>query len=79
MDPVLTLRLLKMSMSGSLVYEKDFVDLSAIAKFLKISQKNCELIQEGFRFPKGKTRVLNKYLIKPVPPPAKNPFEVSFD
>jgi hypothetical protein len=73
------LRLLKMSMSGSLVYEKDFKDLAEIAKFLKTSQKNCELIQQGFRFPKGKTRVLNKYIIRDIPPPSKNPFEVSFD
>ena len=71
--------LLKMSMSGSLVYQKHFNDISEIAKFLKISQKNTELIQQGHRFPKGKTRVLNKYIIKVAPDPPKNPFLVSFE
>jgi hypothetical protein len=73
------LLLLKMSMSGSLVYQKEFKDIAEIAKFLKISQKNTELIQQGNRFPKGKTRVLNKYIIKVAPEPPKNPFIVSFE
>lgn len=73
------LLLLKMSMSGSLVYQKEFKDIAEIAKFLKISLKNTELIQKGHRFPKGKTRVLNKYIIKTAPEPPKNPFLVSFD
>ena len=73
------LLLLKMSMSGSLVYQKEFKDTIEIAKFLKISHKNTELIQKGHRFPKGKTRVLNKYIIKTAPEPSKNPFIVSFD
>jgi len=77
--PAPGLLLLKMSMSGSLVYQKEFKGLHEIAKFLKISQKNTELIQQGHRFPKGKTRVLNKYIIKVAPPPPKNPFIVSFD
>jgi hypothetical protein len=74
-----TLRLIKMSISGTILYERDFTDLQAIAKFLKISVKNAELIQQSHRFPKGKTRVLNKYIIRNTPPPPKNPFEVSFD
>jgi len=73
------LLLLKMSMSGSLVYQKEFKDLESISKFLKISLKNTELIQTGNKFPKGKTRVLNKYIIKVAPEPSKNPFTVSFD
>ena len=72
------LTLLKMSVSGSLVYEREFASLQEIAKFLKISVKNAELIQSGHKFPKGKTRVLNKYIIKKRNPPLKNPFEVSF-
>lgn len=79
MEPPSSLRLIKMSLSGSIVYEKDFPDIQAIAKHLKISVKNAQLIQEGHRFPKGKTRVLNKYIIRPTPPPPKNPFFVSFD
>ena len=74
-----TLRLRKMSISGTILYERDFTDLQAIAKFLKISVKNAELIQDSHRFPKGKTRVLNKYIIRKTPAPPKNPFEVSFD
>lgn len=74
-----TLTLLKMTVSGSLVYERQFASIQDIAKFLKISLKNAELIQSGHRFPKGKTRVLNKYIIRKTEEPSKNPFEVSFD
>jgi hypothetical protein len=77
--PAPGLLLLKMSMSGSLVYQKTFKDLQEISKFLKVSLKNTELIQKGHRFPKGKTRVLNKYIIKVAPEPPKNPFIVSFE
>jgi hypothetical protein len=76
--PVPGLLLLKMSMSGSLVYQRQFNNIGDIAKFLKVSQKNTELIQQGHRFPKGKTRVLNKYIIKVAPEPPENPFIVSF-
>lgn len=74
-----TLTLLKMTISGSLVYEREFASIQDIAKFLKISVKNAELIQSRHRFPKGKTRVLNKYIIRKTEEPSKNPFEVSFD
>jgi len=79
METLNTLRLIKMSISGTILYERDFPDIQSIAKFLKISVKNTELIQQSYRFPKGKTRVLNKYIIRTTPPPQKNPFEVSFD
>ena len=68
----------KTSASGSLVYEKEYPDIDTIAKELKISKKNAELIQSGHRFPPGKTRVLNKYTIRPKPTTVENPFEVSF-
>jgi len=74
-----TLTLIKMTVSGSLVYERQFATLQDIAKFLKISLKNTELIQSGHRFPKGKTRVLNKYIVRKTEAPSKNPFEVSFE
>lgn len=72
------LLLSKTSASGSLVYEKEFPDIDTIAKELKISKKNAELIQSGHRFPPGKTRVLNKYTIRNKPETLQNPFEVSF-
>jgi hypothetical protein len=70
--------LIKTSMSGTLLYSKEFPDIEAIAKELKISKKNAELIQTGHRFPPGKTRVLNKYTIRKKEAPVGNPFEVSF-
>jgi len=74
-----TLTLLKMTVSGSLVYEKQFATIQDIAKFLKISVKNTELIQTGHRFPAGKTRVLNKYIIRKTNTTTKNPFEICFN
>ena len=76
-EPTTSLRLYKISLSGGLIYHKDFPTLEDISKHLKISLKNALLIQQGHRFPKGKLGVLNKYQIRPTP--VKNPLIVSFD
>ena len=70
--------LVKMSLSGSIVYQLELPDLDAIAKHLKTSRKNVDAIVSGIRFPPGKTRVLNKYIIQKKSPVEENPFQVSF-
>jgi hypothetical protein len=73
-----TLLLTKSSLSGAMIFQQEYPDIESIAKALKISKKNADLIYSGHRFPPGKTRVLNKYTIRVKPVPPENPIEVSF-
>lgn len=71
--------LTKTSKSGSLVYEKMFESLEEIQKFLKTTDKVVQQILRKERFPKGKTCVFNKYVIREVKEERRANFEVKFD
>lgn len=71
--------LTKTSKSGSLVYEKMFESLEEIQKFLKTTDKVVQQILRKERFPKGKTCVFNKYVIREMKEERRANFEVKFD
>jgi len=73
---------LKVARAGRLIWEQVFNDLEAIAKHLKCSMDIVNQIVKGQRFPKGKTCVFNKYIIRQEvksDAPTTNPFVITFD
>lgn len=74
--------LIKTAKAGRLIYEKTFEDLESVRVFLKTTDKVVEQIVAKERFPKGKTCVFNKYVLrekKPEVPDLRDRFEVRFD
>ena len=72
---------IKVARAGRLVYEKKFETKEAIQEQLKCSAEIVEQIIKKERFPKGKTCVFNKYIIREEKDSdKKDPFGViSFD
>jgi hypothetical protein len=55
---------IKVARAGRLIWEKRFETLEEVSKHLKCSDEIVKQIMRGERFPKGKTCVFNKFVIR---------------